>query len=35
LATIDMGTSPAQELPELLVNSDLDNDLEVPEEKKD
>lgn len=35
LATIDMGTSPAQELPELLANSDLDNDLEVPEEKKD
>ena len=35
LATIDMGTSPAQELPELLANSDLENDLEIPEERKD
>lgn len=34
LATIDLGTSAAQDLPPILDGMDLENDLEVPEEKK-
>ena len=34
LATIDLGTSAAQDLPPILDGMDLENDLEEPEEKK-